>query len=246
MSDTSLLPHNETLALLRRVRQGDTEAEERLVLSNTALVKSIVKKYLGRSVDYEDLMQIGNVGLLKAIKNYDETYNVRFSTYAVPMIAGEIKRFLRDDGMIKVSRSLKELSAKAAQAQESLSCRLGRDPSVREIALEIGVEPEDVAAALEAARPCQSIDEPSHDDGSEMTLMDRLAAGKNEEPGIIDRILLKELLIKLTPRERQLIILRYFQDKTQGEIAHVLGVSQVQISRLESRILRKLREEYGG
>lgn len=128
MSGMSHLPHSETLELLRRARNDDAEAEERLVLTNTALVKSIVKKYLGRGVEYEDLLQIGSVGLLKAIKNYDESYNVRFSTYAVPMIAGEIKRFLRDDGMIKVSRSLKELSTKAAAAQESLNRKLGRDP----------------------------------------------------------------------------------------------------------------------
>lgn len=246
MSDTSLLPHDETLELLRRARHNDKEAEERLVLSNTALVKSIVKKYLGRGVEFEDLLQIGCVGLIKAIKNYDESYNVRFSTYAVPMIAGEIKRFLRDDGMIKVSRSLKELSAKAAAAQERLSCRLGREPVIREIAEEVGAEPEEVAMALESARPYQSIDEPVYDDGSDTSLIDRLPAKKTEESSILNRVLLKELLTQLAPRERQLIVLRYFQDKTQGEIAKLMGVSQVQISRLESRILQKLREASNG
>lgn len=246
MSGMSHLPHSETLELLRRARNDDAEAEERLVLTNTALVKSIVKKYLGRGVEYEDLLQIGSVGLLKAIKNYDESYNVRFSTYAVPMIAGEIKRFLRDDGMIKVSRSLKELSTKAAAAQELLNRKLGRDPCIREIAAEIGAEPEEVSMALEAARPCQSIDEPVFDDGSETSLLDRISEKKTDESIVLNRILLKELLAYLEPRERQLIILRYFQDKTQGEIARLMGVSQVQISRLESRILKKLREASGG
>jgi len=242
MVDTSLISYEETLILLRCAKH-DKAAEERLVLANTALVKSIVKKYLGRGVEFEDLMQIGSMGLIKAIKNYDEPYQVRFSTYAVPMIMGEIKRFLRDDGIVKVSRSIKELSSKVAKTQEKLSIALGRDPTIREIAQEIGVEPEEIAAALEASRPCQSIDEPVFDNGSETTLGERLSAGKVEEPGIIDRILLKELLIKLSPRERQLIIMRYFQDKTQGEIARTLGVSQVQVSRLESRILKKMREE---
>ena len=246
MHDSAPLPHELIQELLARATKGDDIAREQLVIHNTALVKSIVKKYLGRGVEFEDLYQIGCLGLVKAIRNYDAAYNVRFSTYAVPMIAGEIKRFLRDDGMVKVSRTLKELSAKVAAAQEQLSRTLGRDPTVGEIANAVGSEPEEVAMAMEAARPCQSIDEPIFSDGSDTSMSDRLEAAGTEETALVDRVLLKELLKKLTPRERQLIMLRYFQDKTQGEIAGILGVSQVQISRLESRIIKKLREAAQG
>ncbi|MEL7609981.1 MAG: SigF/SigG family RNA polymerase sporulation sigma factor [Bacillota bacterium] len=242
MNDTSPLPHEQTLELLRKARHGDVEAQEYLVVHNTALVKSIVKKFLGRGVEFDDIFQIGCLGLVKAIKNYDEAYNVRFSTYAVPMIAGEIKRYLRDDGMIKVSRSLKELSAKVAAMQEILSKQYGREPGIHEVAKAIDAEPEEVVMALESARPCQSIDEPLFDDGTDTSMADRLSAETTQEGTLINRVLLKELLTQLEPRERQLIMLRYFQDKTQGEIAKILGVSQVQISRLETRIIQKLRK----
>lgn len=231
------------MELLRQAADGQEHARDELVAHNTALVKSIVKKYLGRGAEFEDLYQIGCLGLVKAIRNYDPAYNVRFSTYAVPMIAGEIKRFLRDDGMVKVSRSLKELAARVAALQERLLVELGRNPGVQELARSLGAEPEDVAMAMEASRPCQSIDEPLFMDGSDTSMGDRLAAAGQDEAAMVDRVVIKELLKSLEPRERQLIMLRYFQDKTQGEIAAVMGVSQVQISRLESRILQKLREQ---
>lgn len=236
------LSHEQTLELIRLAQRGDAQAQESLVVHNIALVKSIVKKFIGRGVEFEDMLQIGSLGLIKAVRNYDESYNVRFSTYAVPMIAGEIRRFLRDDGMIKVSRSIKELCVKAITAQEKLNVKLGREPKISEIAAEIGAQPEDVAAALESARPCQSIDEPLFDDGNDASLSDRLVAPKTDESAVLNRILLKELITMLEPRERQLIMLRYFQDKTQSEIACILGVSQVQISRLENKIIMKLRE----
>lgn len=240
--DALPLPHEKVLGLIRVAQKGDAQAMEQLVEHNTALVKSIVKKYLGRSVEFDDLFQIGCLGLVKAIQNYDESYNVRFSTYAVPMIAGEIKRFLRDDGMIKVSRSLKELAGKAAAAQERLRRALGHDPGIQELAKEVGAEPEELAVALDAARPHMSIYEHVYDDGSDATLLDRMQQDGSEDTGVVDKILLKELLGTLEARERQLIVLRYFQDKTQSEIARLMGVSQVQISRLESRIISKLRD----
>lgn len=236
------LPHETVLRLIREAQLGDHAAMEKLVQHNTALVKSIVRKYLGRGVEFDDLFQIGSLGLVKAIQNYDEKFNVRFSTYAVPMIAGEMKRFLRDDGMIKVSRSLKELAGKAAAAQERLRRALGSDPGIQELAREIGAEPEEIAVALDAVRPHMSIYEPVYDDGSEATLLDRMQQQSNEDVVVVDKILLKELLGKLEARERQLIMLRYFQDKTQTEIAKLMGVSQVQISRLENRIISKLRD----
>ncbi len=242
MMDAAPLPHEEVISLIRLAHTGDEAAMERLVKHNTALVKSIVKKYLGRGVEFDDLFQIGCLGLVKAINNYAERFNVRFSTYAVPMIAGEIKRFLRDDGMVKVSRSIKELAARTAAAQERLRRTLGRDPGIQELADAVGATPEDVAAALEAARPHMSLYEHVYDDGSETTLLDRMQQDEGEEGLMVDRILLKELLGQLEGRERQLIMLRFFQDKTQSEIARLMGVSQVQISRLESRIISKLRD----
>lgn len=241
--DAAPLPHEEVLALIRRAQMRDEAAMESLVRHNTALVKSIVKKYLGRGVEFDDLFQIGCLGLVKAIRNYDEQFNVRFSTYAVPMIAGEIKRFLRDDGMIKVSRSIKELATKAVAAQERLRRTLGGDPGILELAKEVDAEPEDIAVALEAVRPHVSLYEHVYDDGSEATLLDRMQlTDGSEDTGVVDKILLKELLGQLEARERQLIVLRYFQDKTQSEIARLMGVSQVQISRLENRIISKLRD----
>lgn len=241
--DAAPLPHEEVLDLIRHAQVGDEAAMDSLVRHNTALVKSIVKKYLGRGVEFDDLFQIGCLGLVKAIQNYDEQFNVRFSTYAVPMIAGEIKRFLRDDGMIKVSRSIKELATKAVAAQERLRRTLGGDPGILELAKEVDAEPEDIAVALEAVRPHVSLYEHVYDDGSDATLLDRMQlADGAEDNGVVDKILLKELLGQLEARERQLIVLRYFQDKTQSEIARLMGVSQVQISRLENRIISKLRD----
>ena len=242
MMDAAPLPHEEVIPLIRSAQGGDSMAMEELVRHNAALVKSIVKKYLGRGIEFDDLFQIGCLGLVKAIQNYDESFNVRFSTYAVPMIAGEIKRFLRDDGMIKLSRSIKELATRVAAAQERLRRTLGSDPGIQEIAREVEAEPEDIAAALEAVRPHVSLYEHVYDDGSEATLMDRMQQEGAEDTFVVDRILLKELLGQLEARERQLIVLRYFQDKTQSEIAQLMGVSQVQISRLENRIISKLRD----
>ena len=240
MSEQALLTHEETLLLLRRAQAGDESAKDRLVACNLALVKSVVKKYLGRGVEYDDLYQLGCMGLVKAVSNFDTRYNVRFSTYAVPMIAGEIKRFLRDDGMVKVSRSLKELAIRAMAVQERLGRRAGAEAGVLEIAQELDVSPEEIALALEAGRPHISLNEPVYEDeGAER--LELIEDGANEL-ALIDRLLLRELLEELEPRERQIILLRYFRDKTQTEIAGMLGVSQVQVSRLESRILKKLRE----
>ena len=237
MSESPLLLHENTLQLLRLAKDGDETARDALVRSNIALVKSIVKKYINRGVEYDDLVQIGSMGLVKAINNY------RFSTYAVPMIAGEIKRFLRDDGMVKVSRSLKELSSLAMAAQERLSLKLGREARIGEIAIELGVEEESIVMALEAARPHRSLYEPAFGDETESCIIDRIE-DLNEDGvnTVVNRLLLKELISNLEPRERQLIVLRYFKNKTQTETAATLGVSQVQVSRLESKILKKMKD----
>ncbi len=242
MSESAPLSHDQTLELIAMAQMGDDAAQEALIVNNAALVKSIVKKFTNRGTEYDDLYQIGCLGLVKAIRNFDSAYNVRFSTYAVPMIAGEIKRFLRDDGMIKVSRSLKEVAARAAAAQERLARELGRDAGIAEIAKCIEEEVETVVMAMEAVRPHASIYEPAFGDDSDALLIDRVSGQDTEANDAINRVLLKELLHSLDPRERQIIMLRYFSDKTQGEIAKTLGVSQVQVSRLENRILLKLRE----
>ncbi len=242
MSESAPLSHDQTLELIAMAQTGDDAAQEALIINNAALVKSIVKKFTNRGTEYDDLYQIGCLGLVKAIRNFDSAYNVRFSTYAVPMIAGEIKRFLRDDGMIKVSRSLKEVAARAAAAQERLGRELGRDAGIAEIAKCIEEEVETVVMAMEAVRPHASIYEPAFGDDSDALLIDRVSGEGSEANDAINRVLLKELLHSLDPRERQIIMLRYFSDKTQGEIAKTLGVSQVQVSRLENRILSKLRE----
>ena len=242
MNDTSRLTYERTLELIPLAKAGDGEAMEELVRCNMALVRSIVKKYVNRGVEYDDLYQIGSMGLVKAVKNFDPAYNVRFSTYAVPMIAGEIKRYLRDDGMIKVSRSLKELAGKAAAAQVELSSRLGRDPGIQELAEYMGENPEDISMAMDASRPHISIYEPVYGDEGDALVMDKLTGSSDGDDDALDRIMLQQLMSILEPREQKIIMLRYFRDKTQSEIAASMGISQVQVSRLESRIMKKLRE----
>jgi len=241
MDEREPLSHEETLALIALAQAGSEQAQERLVVCNTALVKSIVRRFLGKGCEYDDLFQIGCMGLVKAINNFDAGYGVRFSTYAVPMIAGEIKRFLRDDGIIKVSRSLRELAARAAAAREALLAQIGREPGILEIAGALGVEPEELTAALEAARPISSIYEPAYGADSDALLMDVVPAHEEELTGALDRVILKELLGELQPRDRTLIMMRYFLDKTQSETAKALGISQVQVSRLENKLLAAMR-----
>lgn len=236
-----LLTHEETLALLRRAKQGDEKAKETLVVKNIALVKSIVKGYLKRGAEYDDLMQIGAMGLIKAIDGFDTAYDVKFSTYAVPMIAGEIKRFLRDDGMIKVSRSLKENAVKIFRATEKLKKNLNREPDIGEIAEETGIEREEIVNSLEAVREPVSIYEPIFENrDGKAELLDTLAV--EDDNSMIDRLMVSELLSRLEEREKKIIQLRFFDDKTQGEIAKIIGISQVQVSRLLVRTLEKLRK----
>lgn len=242
MNDTSRLTYERTIELILLAKGGDSDAMEELVRCNMALVRSIVKKFVNRGVEYDDLYQIGSMGLVKAVKNFDPAYNVRFSTYAVPMIAGEIKRYLRDDGMVKVSRSLKELAGRAAAAQGELSSKLGRDPGIQELAEYMGENPEEISMAMDASRPHISIYEPVYGDEGDALVMDKLSGSGDGDDDALDRILLQQLMSILEPREQKIIMLRYFRDKTQSEIAASMGISQVQVSRLESRIMKKLRE----
>jgi RNA polymerase sporulation-specific sigma factor len=239
--ERQLLTHEETLALIEKAQKGDREAQEIMVKRNIALVKSLVKKFLNR--EDEDLFQLGSIGLIKAIKNYEPNYNVRFSTYAVPMIIGEIKRFLRDDGIIKVSRSLKELVNKAMAAKEQLKVKLGREPSIQELAAAVASTPEDLIYAMDAARtPASIYDVIYEDDDNPILLIDKMAEEDTQVSEAMDRITLNDLLSRLDKRERIIITMRYFQDKTQSEIAETLGISQVQVSRIEKKVLLKMRE----
>jgi len=237
-----ILSGEETLSLLRRAQSGDAQAEEQLILCNTALVKSIVKGYLHRGVEYDDLMQIGSMGLIKAVKGFDEAFGVRFSTYAVPMISGEIKRYLRDDGMIKVSRGLKETAIKVFRAQEELKRQLGRDPELSEISARIDIPEDVIIEATDAIREPISIYEPVYQDSGSNTLLLDTILCSDENKELTDRLLIEELLKKLDDRERKIILLRFFRDKTQSEIAAEIGVSQVQISRLITKVMDKLKE----
>lgn len=235
---------DHTIALIRKSHDGDKEAREQLVEENMGLVWCVVKRFRGRGADPEDLFQIGSIGLLKAIDKFDLSFEVKFSTYAVPMISGEIKRFLRDDGMLKVSRSLKELAYKSVQAGERLNTRLGREPTLEEISDELGVEKEELVQAYEAAVDVDSIDRPiGRDDNSDICLVDRLEEKERKEDRVLDHIILTQLLETLNAEERQLIYLRYFADRTQSDVGKIMGISQVQVSRMEKRIMNDLRKK---
>ena len=228
---------DDTIALIRKSHSGDKAAREQLVKENVGLVHCVVKRFLERGAEREDLFQIGSIGLLKAIDKFDLTYNVKFSTYAVPLISGEIKRFLRDDGMIKVSRSLKEIAYKSVR---------GREPTIEELSEEVGVEREELVQAMEAGCEIESIYRPVHQkEGSEIRLLDKLEEKEKREDKILDLIVLKELLETLDEEEKQLIFLRYFADRTQSDVGKIMGISQVQVSRSEKRIIEKLRKKGG-
>lgn len=235
---------DHTIALIKKSHEGDEKAREQLVEENVGLIWCVVKRFYGRGTDTEDLFQIGSIGLLKAIDKFDTSYDVKFSTYAVPMISGEIKRFLRDDGMIKVSRSLKELSYRTYQAREKLIDALGREPTLEELAECVGVDKEEIAEALEAGCEVESIYKPvMQKGGNEIQLLDKLEEKEAAEEKILNHMLLGQLLDTLNKEERQLIYLRYFQDKTQSAVGKLMGISQVQVSRMEKRIIERLRKE---
>lgn len=232
----------DTLVLIEKAHGGDKEARETLVEENMGLVYTIVRRFAGRGHEMEDLVQIGSIGLIKAIDKFDTSFEVKFSTYAVPMIAGEIKRFLRDDGMIKVSRSLKETAGKAYMMREILEKKNGREPTLEEISAEIGATREDIVLAMESAAEVESLHKTIYQgDGNAISLMDKLEEQSNPNEELLNHMLLRGLLEGLPREERTLLELRYFEEKTQTEVAKALGISQVQVSRYEKKILKKLR-----
>lgn len=248
---------DEVSVLIAKSQSGDKKAREILIEKNLGLVHHIVRRFAGRGYETEDLFQIGTIGLMKAIDKFDLSLELKFSTYAVPMITGEIKRFLRDDGMVKVSRTIKENGLKVRVARQILQNRDGREPTISEIAEQSGLSEEEIVIAMEADFSVESLYSAVYqDDGSEVYLVDKVVQGENgcvgsracgqgdrEKEKLLDKMLLKQLLGSLNAEERELICMRYFQDKTQVEIAARMGISQVQVSRLEKKILLRLREQ---
>ncbi|MBM6828400.1 SigB/SigF/SigG family RNA polymerase sigma factor [Anaerotignum lactatifermentans] len=229
---------------IRLAQQGDGTARERLVTENTGLIWSVVKRFYGRGHDPEDLFQIGVIGLLKAIDKFDFQYDVRFSTYAVPMILGEIRRFLRDDGMIKVSRPLRETAIRAYGVRERLMKEKNREITLLELAEAMEMKVEELVPALEAGRDVESLSSVVFaKEGEKGLSLEECIPDERKEENVVERILLQEALEKLPPRERQVILLRYFEDKTQTDIARRMGISQVQVSRIEKKVLQSLRKK---
>ena len=232
-----------TFELIRQSQAGEIQAKEQLMTIHSGLIWNVVRRFMGRGVELEDLYQIGAIGLIRAIDKFDFAYDVKFSTYAVPLISGEIKRFLRDDGMIKVSRNLKENQWKIKRAMEQYAHEHGREATVEELAEILALEPEEIMLSMEAVVEIESMDQKVfRGDGKEISLKERIADEKNEEEALIDKLFLEQLLDGLDKRDRELIVLRYFENKTQTQVAEILGISQVQVSRLEKKILRQMKE----
>ena len=231
--------NEDTLELIARSQAGDRSATERLVEENTGLVWSVARRFFGRGAEPDDLFQLGCVGFLKAVSGFDTAFGTQFSTYAVPKISGEIRRFLRDDGALKVSRGVKERSARIWQARTALEQRLGREPTLSELAAETGLTPEDIAQAETATGPLESLQRES---GEEHFTLENVLGDYGQEEAMVERFALDEALARLGERERMVISLRFFHGLTQERAARVLGVSQVQVSRQERKALQALRE----
>lgn len=228
--------------LIKEAQNGNREAFECIVNENIGLVWSVVKKFQGRNIETDDLFQLGSMGLVKAVKKFNFEYDVKFSTYAVPMIMGEIKRFLRDDGIIKVSRGLKETAYKALKAKEVLRLKYDREPTIEEIAEHINIDRETLVMAIDSVRDVDSIDRKiENEKGKEMNVIDTIAAEGDKSGEIVDNILLNTAIEHLDERERMIVNMRYMEELTQSDVAKKIGVSQVQVSRLEKKILKKLR-----
>ena len=233
-----------TTDLIKAAHDGDEEARSKLVTENMGLVWSIVKRFYGRGCESEDLFQIGSVGLIKAIDRFDLDLGLQFSTYAVPLITGEIKRFLRDDGMVKVSRSIKENGIKLSKIREKVMGTLGREATITELATATDMSHEEIFMALEAGMDVGSLQETIYQgDSSEISLEEKIADDTDEQEKMLNHMLIEELINALSEDEKRLIHMRYFEERTQAQTACVLGVSQVQVSRMEKKILKEMRQE---
>lgn len=236
-----MLDNLQILSLVEQAKKGDQKAKEALLKENSPLIKSLIKRFKDKGIEYQDLYQIGCMGFLKALNNFNIDYNVKFSTYVVPMVIGEIKRFMRDDGAIKVSRVLKTLNLQINKYIEKYFAQFQKNPTIEEIAKHFNVEEQEIILAMDSARMPVSLYSPLDDGDESLLVMDRIEG--EEGSSILDNLALKELLSKLDKREQKIILLRFYYDKTQGEIANQLKISQVQVSRLENKILENLRKK---
>ena len=241
-----MLDDQSTIEYLRKAKTGDNVAKETLIAHNVSLVKSIVKRYLGKGVEYDDLFQIACMGFLKAIVGFDERFGVKFSTYAVPMIAGEIKRFMRDDGSVKVSRTMKQTAKEMNIFIEEYTIKNGNAPTMSEIARQFNVDEAEAVFILGSSKmPVSLYSGADYKDGGTRELIDTLPAEDNQDD-LLDKMLLKGAIDGLCERDKKIIILRYFRDMTQSEVAKKIGVSQVQVSRIENRIIKEFRDKLTG
>lgn len=240
-SGLAVLKESEKIELLKKCRAGDKQAREKLISGNLRLVLSVIQKFMGRGENPDDLFQVGCIGLIKAIDNFNTELDVRFSTYAVPMISGELKRYLRDNTPIRISRSLRDMAYRAMQAKEMLTAKLSREPDITEIAAELGVPKADVVTALESISDPVSLYEPVYSDaGDTLYVLDQIGDG-NDSDGWIDELSFKEALVSLNEREKKILYLRFLRGHTQMEVAREIGISQAQVSRLEKNTLDKIK-----
>lgn len=238
-----MLTDAEFKDLIPKAQAGDQTAKEVIIQNNLNLVRSIVHRFTNRGYEWDDLFQIGSIGLIKAIERFDSNFSVRFSTYAVPMIIGEIRRFMRDDNPVKVSRPIKELAYKVHKMQEKLQGVLGREPTISEVAKELALAPQEIVSALEAIQPPASLYESAfHDDGDPISIIDQIKYEDGQDNSYFEKLALREVLSRLPAKECMVIKFRFFEDKTQAEIAAIVGLSQVQISRIEKHALKLIRE----
>ena len=239
-----VLKNSETIALLKRTKEGDMEARQALIEGNLRLVRSVIQKFTGRGENADDLFQIGCIGLIKAIDNFDITQPVRFSTYGVPMIVGEIRRYLRDNSSIRVSRSMRDTAYRVLQAKEKLIARTQREPSVEEIARELDIPKEDVVFAMDAIVSPVSLYEPVYSDGGDaICVIDQISDTKNTDESWLEQIALKDAIRRLSERERHILALRFCEGKTQMEVSSEVGISQAQVSRLEKNAIRQIKKD---
>jgi RNA polymerase sigma-70 factor, sigma-B/F/G subfamily len=238
--------YENDMKIIERAQNGSKEDMTKLIEDNSRLVWSIVRRFNGRGYDIEDLYQIGSIGLIKAIQRFDTSFEVRLSTYAVPYILGKIKRFIRDDGPIKISRSIKELNIKIIELQKEYLNKYGKEITLEQLAKELKTSKEDIAMALDSARPVNSIEDSQYRDNKTdktISLIDQLSSGKDEENEITNRITIKKLISELKDNEKEVILLRYYKGKTQMQVAKILGITQVQVSRIERKVLDNMKRK---
>ncbi len=236
-----MLTNEQTFDLLNQAKNGDDLAKEKLITLNSPLIKSVIKRYLNKGIEYDDLYQLGALGFVKAINNYDANFNVKFTTYAVPMIAGEIKRFLRDDGSVKVSRSIKHTAILIKNFIYEYNKKYGDNPTLEQLSNEFKMDTSEIVFAMEANTTPLSLNEKFNEDEDSTTILDKLSDNFNVD-GFLDKLTIRDMIENLSAREKQVIIMRYYLDKTQSEIAKELGVSQVQVSRIENKVLKEMKD----